>query len=238
MKPFSKFLFILILFPVVSYAQVGISGRIGYGSYSMKGLKGFNKSVIQYYQNEYDIKLDQLEDFPAFGNYSVEIFAQTKKSLRFSFGYSAQSTGSRAYYSDYSGSFKSDIIAHSNVYYLNVSQILIHSILDAGIYAQPQILKCKTTIETKLVLEPDVNDGEKIKCTSQNSGLELGIVLRKNIWKFEVEGQAGYYFDTNKDYFEFDYQGRNQYLEDPISGKKILNNWNGLRLSVGIGFHL
>ncbi|MCP4178036.1 MAG: hypothetical protein GY756_09735 [bacterium] len=231
MKQLISIFITILAFSMPIYSQWGASVEIGIGSYSMKELKKFNKDNIEL-QSEYNINLEQLENFPVYPNFSFEIFYERNRSFRYGLGYQYLSTGSRLYYGDYSGNYSMDILTSANAIQFKVSNTISKRYFDIGLYCYPQLLFCNTEFKSTLNLEPDFAEKDDLTVHAIDFGASWGVILRKNIGKLEIDLKAGYFLDIFKGKMK-----EKMFDREPIMNEKIKNNWSGFRISLGLGYY-
>lgn len=240
MRKFIKLLIILLFISVNIKAQFGISGNIGYGSYSMDNLKGLNRAYQNQINTYYNLKLDQLENFPMFWNFSFATFYQDSSNLRISLVYTYLSTGSRLCYEDYSGKYILDNIISANILGIKISKRLINLPIDFGLYINPQILINKDyfNYSFSLNLNQDHSAYNKTKGKAINVGTSAGLFLKKRINKFEINFEAGYYLDIYKGAIKAKVDGRKVEMNNPETNTSLKNEYSGFRGSIGISYFL
>lgn len=236
MRKFIKLLIILLFISVNIKAQFGISGNIGYGSYSMDNLKALNKAYQNQINTYYNLKLDQLENFPMFWNFSFETFYQDSSNLRISLVYTYLSTGSRLYYEDYSGKYILDNIIAANVLGIKISKKLINLPIDFGLYINPQILLNKDYFKYSFNLNPDYSVYHKTEGKAINVGTSAGLFLKKRINRFEINFEAGYYLDIYKGAIKAKVDGTKDEMNNPETNTSLKNEYTGFRGSIGISY--
>jgi uncharacterized membrane protein len=240
MRKFIKLLFILLFISLNLKAQFGISGNIGYGSYSMDNLKGFNVAYQNQTSTQFNLKLDQLENFPMFWNFSFETFYRDSSNIRISLVYTYLSTGSRLYYEDYSGEISFDNITVANVLGIKILKSLINLPLDFGLYINPQILLNKNCFNYSfsLNLNQDHSAYNKTKGKAINVGTSAGFFLKKRINKFEINFEAGYYLDIYKGAIKAKVDGTKYEMKNRETNTSLKYEWTGFRGSIGISYFL
>lgn len=101
-------IFLISLFPVEGQ-QVEIRSEIGIGTYSMSDFKGLlEQSVLNS-----PIGLKTTQKFPAYAFYGVDAICSVSSKLGLGISTGFYSTGGRNDYSDYSGSYREDILVQS-----------------------------------------------------------------------------------------------------------------------------
>lgn len=224
----------MLSFPI--YAQFGVSGSFGVGSYNMGKLKDFNTSNQTISNGNGSLKLNQLENFPINQTISFDVFYEKTENLRLSAGITYLTTGSRLYAEDYSGIIKNDIIANSLVLNITASQTVFrNSWFTAGFYISPKILMGTTKFKSSLHLKPDYTEASEFKGKSTNYGLSSGVFLRKRVNRLEFFLKSGYHLDLIKGSLETS-DGEYEILDQ--SGSALKNNWSGLRASIGLSVFL
>jgi hypothetical protein len=238
MRKFIKLLIILFFISLDLKAQFGISGNIGYGSYSMGNLKGFNVVYQNQINTQYNLKLDQLENFPMFWNFSFETFYKDSSDIRLSLVYTYLSTGSRLYYEDYSGNISFDNITVANVLGIKILKSLKNLPLDFGLYINPQILLNKNSFKHSFNLNPDYSVFNNTEGKAINVGTSVGFFLKKRIDNFEINFEAGYYLDIYKGAIKAKVDGTKYEMKNPETNSPLKYEWTGFRGSIGISYFL
>lgn len=205
--------------------SVFIASHIGYGSYSMSGLKDLQKSIV----SSSGFSAIQNSLFPNYGNYGFDIMLRFDNS-KFGVNYEYLSTGARSSIADYSLEFTSDFICKGYKYGFvfekdfdtpNTIQSSFHlgyRLESGGIYSN--------IVQTTNI----VSHSQEIASTTTQSTIEaLGLYIEPALylnWHFEkktyLQASAGIFTDFKKhfDFIEID-------PRYPIS-------WFGMRLKIGI----
>jgi hypothetical protein len=206
--------------------------NVGYGSYSQNDLKNFQEYLIQYT----DIKEKATESFPNFINYSVSLDYMLKNKDLIGFGLSYYTTGARSSVSDYSGSYKFDMILNGYAVSLNYN-FLFSKIKTFDFYIQLKaglIISDLKLNETLNIYETTLVD-DKSNFRSENFFFEPSVIISYNIINhFYINFHCGY---------EIDIEGK-IHLKDnkdailSINGENVGMNWGGIRISIGASYKL
>jgi len=205
--------------------------RVGYGTYSMKSQKKF--------QHEYNInsnvRLIKVHSFPYFPTLGISLNFPVSPSFSLGIWGEYASTGGRLHYSDYSG-------------YAVMDQVL--STLQAGPFIQYRVNKSTSwpfyftlhgsfahTIE-KLTSEIKVNgklDNEFFKLKSLNYGIRPGIMIAHHLNLFVFQMGVGSELQIHG---ELKDKRKKDIIFRTSDGKNLTAQWDGIRLTFGIGFKL
>ena len=205
--------------------------RIGVGTYSMKS----QKLLQQDFNNNSRIPFRAVHSFPPFmtfgGSFGVKI------SERASLGLWAEyaSTGGRLSYKDYSGYAKIDQVLNS--FQIGpFAQYRINKSIDWPIYITMHSSLARTN--QKLSSEVEVGSAfekENYTLKSINYGLRPGIMLARDLKPFTFQLGIGAELQFHGD---MDVKSNDNLIFTTSDGEKLVSQWDGLRLTLGIGFKL
>lgn len=218
--------FIIILFTTIeSCAQIIGSGFIGYGSYKMSEMKTYMAA----YQMRYDVSVRPVTSysFPSYWNGGFDLRFPTGKwqsGTVITFG----STGSQAYYSDYSGHIGLDMLSsfiHVGIV-VNRTWSLKNNSWTIGADLRPGVGLGKTILREYSEIKGDFNQSfyqSSATYQSINVSLQPTISVSRTIGKFYLSAFAGYQADVVK--------GK---AKDKL-GPELKMDWSGYRLGLSAG---
>ena len=219
---------VIVSLPGAAQHWVGSAG-INYGSYSMKGLKDLQNTILQS-----EIPLEIVESFPSrigfeasvlrtFGNISVGLTA------------SKASTGGRVSYADYSGSLNHDIIVNNTLAAIQLEYILSKKESWELLFTMRNGVAFNTMkYNTTLSLGNETDDlGAKFKST--NFAVSAGVGARFFFGSVFIQPEFRYETHVAK--------GDLHNSNDPdvaleVNNEKVQVGWDGLRLSLSLGYRL
>lgn len=228
MKRISLVVIFLVLLSLSTQAQVTLSGRFGYGFYSMKELSVFQQAHLESLTG---IPAHVVSDFPPYINYKAFLsFEQSRRLSKLRFYYGYQTTGSRVSLTDYSGKLTLDLIVNEHsvgvefdAFSRQVSKTIeIKGYLCFG--ANTTILKTKDHLEVG-----DYKEDANYIFYSHGLEIEPGIRAIYKYNKFGIGLSLGYLQDVNLNFY---LKGdRKSYLSS--DGENFIQpNWAGLRTGV------
>jgi len=220
-------IFILIIFFFVSniYSQDYIaSASIGYGLYNMSSLKGFQKDILNNYQN---INLKTVDSFPPFFNYQMQITNKISSRINLGIFFEFLTTGGRNTVSDYSGEFTIDQVVNG----YNAGILIEGKILEKqmkNLYFVCQLSAIYSTLLYKQYLKlGDQTNLRSDNFSSLGIGLEPGVAYEIISSFVNIRLKLG--FNTNL--------SQNFHLDGNSSAKmNIYPDWTGLRFGISVGY--
>lgn len=221
---------LLLMIPIFVKGQYWeIRGGATFGTFSMKGLKDVQRTITIQTQ---ELSTKVVESFPSKFGYDVSIsHNNTKRS--FGLFYTFFSTGGRVHYADYSGEIKFDQIVNGNSFggllTFNLGQV--HS---CTIYGGTRLGATMSTVkfvnEVSVVSLPDSYISENYSFKSDNLFLSPLLGAKTEYHNFSGFLEARYEWHAVKEALSMD-QAQLQ-----SSGDDVHADWDGLRISFGIGY--
>jgi hypothetical protein len=206
-----------------------VSAGMNYGSYSMKSLKEVQRSVLSS-----EIPLEIVESFPSRAGLEVNLLRSFGK-FSVGIGFLKYSTGGRVSYADYSGSINHDIIANNMMVSLPIEYALTRSESWELFFAMRNGVAVNTmTYRTTLKLG-DATDNLQNKFKSMNFAIAPGLGARFFYKNFFLHPEVRYESHLIK--------GNLVYSNDSdatleVDGKKVQMDWDGIRLSISLGYRI
>lgn len=220
--------FIVATIPAVAQHWIGSAG-LNYGSYSMKGLKEVQQSLFPS-----NIPLEVVESFPSRTGFEFNLL-RTFDRLSLGTGFSKASTGGRVSYADYSGSIMHDIIANSMMVSIQVEYALIKNEGWELFFAMRNGLAISTmTYRTTLTLGADT-DEIKNKFKSMNFALSPALGARFFYGNFFLHPEVRYESHIVKGDLTYSSDSDE---ELKVNGNKVQMDWDGVRLSISLGYRI
>ena len=220
--------FTIATLPLCAQHWVGSAG-INYGSYSMKSLKEVQQSLFPS-----NIPLEVVESFPSRAGFEINLL-RTFDNLSFGMGFSQASTGGRVSYADYSGSILHDIIANNSLVSIQTEYAFLQNDSWELFVAMRNGIAISTMkYRTVLTLGTESDEIEN-KFKSMNFALSPGIGARFFYRNFFLHPEARYESHIVK--------GDLTYTEDSdtelnVNGNKVQMDWDGVRLSISLGYRI
>jgi hypothetical protein len=220
--------FIFATMPLAAQHWIGSAG-VNYGSYSMKGLKGLQQSLFPS-----NIPLEVVESFPSRAGFEFNLL-RTFDKLSLGTGFSTASTGGRVSYADYSGSIMHDIIASNMMVSIQVEYALVQNDGWELFLAMRNGLAMNTmTYRTTLTLGAET-DEVKNKFKSMNFALSPGVGARFFYGNFFLHPEARYESHIVKGDLTY---SEDSEMELKVNGSKVQMDWDGIRLSISLGYRI
>jgi hypothetical protein len=234
MKKSIQVLISIVLLSVFGYGQdINIGIQSGIGSYKMKSLHNLNKSMASPLPTDDAV----ISDLPPY------VYLQAEADLgflenRFSIGIlvSAHSTGSRVYYSDYSGLYRCDMkISDYTVGSIFKARVFRFSKFDVDAYSEFGF--STTTLNTEEFFQIGTSSIERKQTyDSSPAYFEPGIRINYSLKKMSVGLNAGYAINIGD---TFTIIGNEiVILRNPWTGENIVSDWSGFRLGINVSFKL
>lgn len=229
-----KLIFIPLLFiisSVLAQESNSLIFRVGMGTYSMKTQKNFQED----YRRSSIIRHASVHSFPAFPTFGGSAGIKVSPSTSIGLWGEYSSTGGRLHYQDYSG-------------YSVMDQVL--SAFQIGPFMQTRLIKStswpvyftlhSSIVNTKEKLSSDLKVGnqsykETYNLKSLNYSIRPGIMLAHSINSMIFQlgvGSELQLHGTLKDEKKRDLMFRTS------DGKDLTAQWDGMRVTFGIGFKL
>jgi len=225
-------LFVICIACSSALGQVFVQPEISYGTFAMTDLKDFQLDLIK----TSNIPLLPVTTFPSYVGFGLKAGVKVSSDISYGIMLHYNSTGSRAYYEDYSGLARIDMLPQA---------------YSAGLYFKNKLNKSETWqvfsslsilwVHTKTSVASEIRVGSQSKSDNQNFysnnyAIRPNFILCRPITKtIYLEASAGY---------EFQFEGK-LYLSGSSEaylinsrGNEVKANWNGLRVSLGIGIFL
>lgn len=214
-------------------AQFNLEFQTGYGQYSMKGLKDYQKSL----QASYPPQAIITESFPAFWYYGVNA-KWSYKELQIGMSVSFGSTGGRVYYNDFSGTISNQQMLK----YTSVNSIIAKrwSFNDDKtiITFDPRIgivfgdLRVEGTYH--ISGEPPIHSSFSVTYQSTNISLEPTVSIFHRFGFIGLTAFAGYHLDMAPSPFK---QENGAFLTGNSGSEKYTMDLSGFRIGGGAGFY-
>jgi hypothetical protein len=225
MKKFNISL-LLFLLPLVSFTQIRLETSIGFGTYSLKGLRNMNSETLKNLPVEARIT----DDFPAQPYYSAALFYHVSELFYFGIAGNYYTTGSRISYKDFSGELKSDNILSSYSPGIAAGFKLMDKKLKLFEETRISYNFTNLKIKEKIISSTHENDFK-----SSSLQIEPRLKLSYMLYNFELGGNAGYLFDLGGKNRLAD--NKDAFLQNSNSKEAIKTGWSGLRLGMSIGYY-
>jgi hypothetical protein len=218
----------LTTLPVTSYGQkLVVGGNIGYATFGMGRLKEYQQEL----KDQYPIRLKDVESFPPYLNYSLNVVLSNS---RFYYGLMGghTSTAGRNSYADYSGSATVDLLVRMNYVGALIATNLTKK-ENTNIYAGVQSLMYFNKLEVRntLVLGDDIQAGsQNLHSINLAAGafFELQQKIHQFILKATVGGEVHLAGNVLYDGSKYDLTLQN--------GDAVTLNASGLRAGIGIAY--
>ena len=220
--------FMLVTFPLCAQHWIGSAG-LNYGSYSMKSLKKVQQSLLSS-----NIPLEVVESFPSRAGFEINLL-RTFDNVSLGAGFSQASTGGRVSYADYSGSISHDIIATNKMISIQVEYAVLQKDTWELFFAMRNGVAMSTmTYRSALTLGSDTEEINN-KFKAMNFALGPGLGARFFYRNFFLHPEAKYEIHVVK--------GDLTYTEDSdvelmVDGNKVQMDWDGIRLSISLGYRI
>ncbi len=224
---------ILLLVSTPVFAQYSIGLSTGYGTYSMRNLKEFQKELLTDFPEDSRIT----ETFPGFMYYelsAVKWFDDEKYLSGLSIAYG--STGGRIHYRDYSG----EVGGNQLIKYFNLTLPFGVKLYDneksfrLWLDIKPHVSVSRLDLEFYSRLG-NQSDFDSFGFRSLNFGLEAGLRAQRSFFvNWAIEGFAGYNQNLVKGELFFT-QDDQAYLQNE-DGDAVKVDLSGLRLSLGVSY--
>lgn len=209
--------------------EIGL--EIGYGHYKMSNLSEF----IIYTREKVPLDTRVVYDYPPYLYYQPEILWGNGN---FSVGMvmAFQSTGSRISVKDYSGEYRLDSRVKSNAPALVYKQkILGIRGIQWRLSAAAGMVFTKMVLEEFLELDNQKEFEDSFKFHSTSAFVEPGTSISYT-YRFAILAMnLGYFHEFRISPLEEEESGR--YIDIPLKGR-VQSEWSGIRLGVGLTFHL
>lgn len=231
----ASFIFLIVVLPLFTAAQIQVTLNSGIGTYQMGELKTLQDNFLK----SMPVAAQVTASFPAYWFYELTATNEFKEKFLMGGSLSYGSTGGRVYYSDYSGSLWSDQLA---------SFYSITTLFGAR----------RTWLDGKLSLQGDVRPGITITNLdfssnqaagnaiyySQNKYHSLNLVVQPTVslsyrWRsLSFNTFAGYNFNFAKGELQSHQSYYSQFGILYSGGNSTHVDWSGLRAGVGLGINL
>lgn len=209
-------------------AQVNLSGRIGYGYYSMSELKEYRDYRLS---SLGEIPAKIVSDFPAYLNYRIFIsFPRKQTEARVRFYYGFETTGSRISLTDYSGKLIMDLIVAGHIvgFEAKAFSTTIFNVVNLsgniGFGAVTSVLEMNDYIQ---VGEEKVT--QSYTFYAQGINVEAGLRAAYRYKKLSIGLSLGYLQDMSKD---FHLEGNPKVFLGINNFNYIRPNWAGIRTGI------
>jgi hypothetical protein len=197
----------------------------GWGEYRMEELKDAQSSIIS------PVQLKTVNSFPPYYFYKAALYYDLS-GCRFGLSLGHYSTGSRNYYSDYSGEISLKQLIHTNVYSfpfylkLNKTDRVVFSLM-----IEPGIMSTKyTVVQDMRVWSEKAHDSYSERLT--NLSVQPGLSCTYSVKRWQPSVNFGYFFDTKILIRSFDNEININKVESDYS------DFSGLRVSVSLAYRI
>lgn len=220
--------FMIASLPMCAQHWIASAG-LNYGSYSMKSLKKVQQSLLSS-----NIPLEVVESFPSTAGFEINLL-RTFDNMSFGAGFSHMSTGGRVSYADYSGSILHDIIANNVMISIQAEYAFVQNEGWELFFAMRNgIAMSAMKYRTELTLGSETEELNN-KFNAMNFALGPGLGARFFYRNFFLHPEARYESHIVK--------GDLTYTEDSdvefkVDGHKVQMDWDGIRLSISLGYRL
>jgi hypothetical protein len=223
-----------LLTSIALQGQVVVSGKVGYGFYSMSELKSYQQARLD---EMTEIPAQIVDDFPAFINFKAFIlFPRTQDHYPLRWYYGFQTTGSRISLTDYSGKLTFDMTVNGHMLGMEVEPFskVIFDIINFKGYI------CFGTTTSFLKMKDNIQVGtEKVEQSylfcSHGLDIEPGLKMEYNYRRLGFGLSLGYLQDINMTFYM---KGSPKTKLGYSSYSTIHPNWAGLRTGIEISFDL
>lgn len=220
--------FMIVTIPLCAQHWIGSAG-VNYGSYSMKSLKKVQQSLFPS-----NIPLEVVESFPSRVGFEINLL-RTFDNMSFGAGFSQASTGGRVSYADYSGSILHDMIANNVMVSIQAEYAFIQKDSWELFFTMRNGIAISTMkYRTELTLGSETDEVNN-KFNAMNFALGPGLGARFFYRNFFLHPEARYETHIVK--------GDLTYTEDSdtelkVNGNKVQMDWDGIRLSISLGYRI
>lgn len=231
MKAYIFIPLILLFFSTYGQESNSIMFHAGIGTYSMKSQKLFQQD----FNKNSPVQFAKVHSFPAFptfgGSFGIRVTDRASLGLWAEYA----STGGRLHYKDYSGYALMDQVLKS----FQVGPFMQYRIsksVDWPIYVTLHSSVASTSQKLTSEIEIEGNfEGEQFKLRSINYGLRPGLMIAKELKPFIFQFGLGAEFQLHGD---MKIASNKDLILKTSDGKPLVSQWDGLRMTFGIGFKL
>jgi len=210
--------------------EISLRVKQGYGFHNMTQLKSLSKSILNFYQDEYEIYMKNYNSFPPYWNFQVQAVMMLP-DRRNGIGVVGDliSTGSRNHYADYSGELKNDLLVRRYA----IGAHLENMINPDGKYklgVMLQILVNRTKLEIIETFDfADTVIDEKLEFNADGVALNPGVFTQLKVWELlSLRAEISYEYALTRDLYQMKRE-RKLFLQSE-NGVHIRPQWNGLRI--------
>lgn len=218
---------LLVSFVTGASAQrTGVSVMLGGATVKMDDMKYLMDVILESYPVEGAI----ITSFPPNFSGSVDVFRQFYPHFRAGGGYTYTSTGSRANYTDYSGSISTDMLVISHRLGVSVNYSLIGTDrLDLSLYGRLDANYSIMDITSSVyVLDRSSIDKYQYYSISPNGSVGLEFLYKFKDYAIGIEG--GYLVDSPGKLKD---RETGEELLDPADNQRVLaTDWTGWRIGI------
>jgi len=221
------------LFPIaaVNAQNSFVAFKVGAGSYSM----GTQKLYQEEFRKDSGLPLKVVDKFPIFPSFGLSMAVKTSRMSSLGLSFEYHSTGGRLDYRDYSGYAKFDQLLNST----QLGLLFQYQITDSEkwpVFLTGYVAKVSTHNSMKSEISLGSNlKSQTLELLSTNYSFRPGVMVQRKIETFILQGFFGYEIQTHGGLHQEDNQ--NLFLATK-SGVPVTAEWDGLRISVGIGLLL
>ena len=217
------------LWPGTQPAQAqnwGISASVGLGNYQMDDMKYLLESIMQ----TYPVEARVISSFPPYTSVSAGLMKRIYPHLKAGAAYGYATSGSKADYSDYSGSIRTTITAVSHrLGAFGTYTPLAGERLELSLRGQVDMSLTRMDVSSYLIAA-GYSNGLENKYRAINPQISAFAELMYNLEKFSLGLEGGYLLDIPG---KLKGTGESQDLTDPADSRTTLtSDWTGWRAGV------
>ncbi len=229
-------IFLFLIVPNIFAQDFSFRVKGSYAEFNMSDLKNAQKEVSNTIINTFDIPIKNVESFPSFYSFELQLALFKSKNINSGILYGFSSTGARSIYSDYSGEYKIDYLINANNYGAfvenNIQITPIHSIIIGG-----KLLVINSSLEIDTHLSIGSNSNSMVEDFESSSfGINPYIAYQVSYGILHSRVEIEYLNDFGKEIHLKDNEDANLIIKN--NGEKIYSNWSGLRFGLSIGINL
>ncbi|MBF8965079.1 hypothetical protein I0P70_17660 [Pontibacter sp. FD36] len=217
---------LLLAAPAIAQSSFSVMPRIGYGTFSMQGLKTVQEGFK--YQN--DLGLEVVEEFPAYYQFGLQFRYNISERYAGGIVLETGSTGGRVAYADYSGSIRADQL----VSYKSAGTFSEYLIREGKLnwYACIEVTAVRSALTLETTSQIKQHHGhDKDELVAIGVGIKPYVSLKYPVKRFVPEISMGYLFYYGKPF----HLREDERMILSANNKEIGPDWGGLRVTAGIG---
>ncbi len=224
-------LFILLIGSLPLHAQESaITFRWGISTFGMKEQRRLQSD---FKTNNPTLPWKVVHSFPVYYNFGGNLSIKVSQKSSLGVWYEYNSTGGRLHYKDYSGFVYFDQVLRSSQIGAHWQHLLKGSQQWSLMFTNHvSVVFTKEVVDFAIQIGSD-NETETLTLTSKHLGIRPGLLLQRKLGSFLFQSALGYEFQTRGQLTSDD----DRYLIDN-NGDKVTAQWDGLRLTLGVGILL